>query len=827
MTPKHNLLIALPLILIPPAAALALAAALGWLRFQWSLAGVGYVLGAYAAWIALLAGLAEIGGFLRTPRGDAHHPTEAAPPGPQPAPPGGDRFDMSGDYRGATITIKPGVSDAAPAPTSLHQLPAPPADFTGRSAELAELKAVLQAGGGAAICGLRGMGGIGKTALALVLAQELAADYPDAQLFLDLKGTDPQPLSPAQAIAHVLRAYHPTARLPESQAELEGLYRSALHSQHALLLMDNAAGAEQVASLMPPAGCLLLVTSRQHFTLPGLVSKNVDTLPPEDARTLLLRIATRMSDKCADQIAELCGCLPLALRLAGSALAERADLDPADYLRRLGEAQTRLDLVDASLDLSYRLLTAEMQGLWRALAVFPGDFDRAGAAAVWALEPDPAGDALGELARYSLVEWEAVTGRYRLHDLARLFAAERLEHAERTQAAARHAAHYEMAARAANYLYLQGGENVLRGLALFDLEWANIQAGQTWAAAQAEANPDAARLCSAYPAAAAYCLDLRLHPRQWIEWLEAGARAARRLGDKAAEGADLGNLGLAYDDLGEPRQAVEYYHQALAIAREIGDRRSEGNALGNLGGAYYALGDAHRAIEYYEQQLVITREIGDRRGEGNALGNLGAAYAALGQPRRAIEYYEQALAIHRDIGDRRGEGADLGNLSLAYWSLDEPRRAIEYYEQALTISRDIGDRRGEGADLGNLGAAYTALGQPRRAIEYHEQALAIAHEIGDRRNEGNWLGNLGTAYYALGEPHRAIEHYEQALAIHRDIGDRRGEGNALTNLGLAYRDLDQPGQARDYLQEALAIFEAVESPNAEQVRQDLAGLEAG
>jgi len=349
-----------------------------------------------------------------------------------------------------------------PRAVSLHQLPAPPADFTGREAELAELETAIETGG-VTISGLRGMGGVGKTALALKLAEQLAPRYPDAQFYLDLKGTDPTPLTAAEALAHVVRAYHPTARLPESEGELGGLYRSVLHGQRALLLMDNAANRAQVEPLLPPAGCLLLVTSRQHFVLPGLRALNLDALPPDDARRLLLKIAPR-SEACASEIAELCGYLPLALRLAGSALAERADLSPARYLERLRDKQTRLGLVDASLSLSYELLREELQQRWAMLAVFPGTFDGTAAAAAWAMDPEPAADALSELVRHSLVEWDAETSRYRLHDLARLFADARLGAAERATVQRRHAAHYEAVLHATDQLYQQGGEALLRGL---------------------------------------------------------------------------------------------------------------------------------------------------------------------------------------------------------------------------------------------------------------------------------------------------------------------------------------------------------------------------
>jgi hypothetical protein len=171
------------------------------------------------------------------------------------------------------------------------------------------------------------MGGIGKTALALKLAQELAPLYPDAQIYLDLQGVSAKPLTAAQAMAHVIRTFHPDTRLPESEAEMGALYLSALHGQRALLLMDNAAGADQVRPLLPPQECFLLLTSRFFFHLPGLQVNGLDEMPPEEARTLLLRIAPRIGDQ-ADRIVDICAGVPFSLRQAAGTLAERPDLSP-------------------------------------------------------------------------------------------------------------------------------------------------------------------------------------------------------------------------------------------------------------------------------------------------------------------------------------------------------------------------------------------------------------------------------------------------------------------------------------------------------------------
>jgi tetratricopeptide (TPR) repeat protein len=704
----------------------------------------------------------------------------------------------------------PSEPQALPQPPSpLHQLPADLPDFTGRQAELHQLLDHLAAGPvaptAAAISAIGGMGGIGKTALAVHVAHRLAGRFPDAQIVVDLAGTTGQPLAPEEAMRRVVHAFRPELRLPDDPAELAAVYRTTLSGRRALLLLDDAAGGAQVRPLLPPAPCGLIVTSRRSIALSGMRSLNLDLLSMDEARALLREIlgAERATPEELDGIAQLCGRLPLALRVAGSFLKVHADWTPAEYAQALADERDRLArLVHEDLDVRAALRMsavqlvrerAELAAAWQMLSVFPAPFDRAAAAAVWEVAEAEARDWLSELAVRSLLLYDAGGQVYRLHDLMRPVARDVFAHdgagpdaeaeGERLgRAILRHAEYYLAWGDQAQALYKQGGEQMLEALRRFDAAWPHLQAA--FARMQARDDDPAARWLSEFPGRTIYLLDLRLPPREQILLHEAALSVARRLRDRRAEGVHLGHLGLAYHRLGEVRRAIEYYEQALDIARQIGDRGNEGIHLGNLGLAYAALGEVRRAIEVYEQALEIDSQIGDRRGEGNALGNLGSAYADLGQV----------------------------------------RRAIECYEQALEIARQIGDRRGEGNALGNLGNAYHRLGQMRRAIEYHEQALEIARQIGDRRAEGSLLGNLGTAYAALGAVRQTIGSFEQALEIARQIGHRQLEASTLANLGLLAREQSDAARARDLWQQALRIYEAIEDPNAERVRGWLAEI---
>lgn len=303
--------------------------------------------------------------------------------------------------------------------------------------------------------------------------------------------------------------------------------------------------------------------------------------------------------------------------------------------------------------------------------------------------------------------------------------------------------------------------------------------------------------------------------------------------DRWSEGAALGNLGVAYDILGQYERTIDFCQRSLTIAREIGNHQGEGTALSTLGSAYDSLGKYKQAINFCQRSLTIAREIGNRRGEGVALSNLGGVYDSLGRYEWAIDCYQQHLAIAREIGDRQGEGIALSNLGGAFSKLGQYERASDFHQQNLTIAREIGDRRGKSAALGNLGITFSRLGQCERAIDFHQQALVIAQEIGDREGESAALGNLGITVSRLGQYERAIDFYQQQLVITREIGDRLGENIALVNLGETQYKLRQYSDSLGNNQAALGIsreigardVEAEALKNLAAVNQALSELE--
>jgi tetratricopeptide (TPR) repeat protein len=607
-------------------------------------------------------------------------------------------------------------------PQSLHQIPDPPRYFKGREKEIDELVAAARETGAI----ISGLGGIGKTTLAYKLAHELAGDYPDAQLLVGLNGTSASPLFAADAMGQIIHAFHPQADLPASQSKRSGLYRSVLHGKRAVLLLDDAADADQIEPLVPPASCALIITSRTRFQIPGMHALNLGMLGKEEARMLLLEISPRVHDY-ADEIAELCGYLPLALEIAASAMAERVDLAPAEYTRRLRDERKRLDLVDASLSLSYDLLDERLQRLWARLSVFSIPFEREAAAAVWELELDAAVDHLGQLLRYSLIDWRENVGRYDFHDLARIFAYQKLQEIEDPRSIHRLAAAYFETKITDEESEVTASE-VLEAID----QWERAEDWEQFAWR-------CARLARGFHRVGSW--------EEITDRLERALRAVReRLDNPGLETALLNELGTITWKKGEWDKAIDIFEENLKILEQLGDVHGKGHTWGALGNIYVDKREWAQAMDMYRKSLSALEQVDDRWGLAQGWGNLGNAYALKREWEQAIREYRRSLAMKRSLGDLRGIADTLLNLGNIDFERRDWDRATEIYEEALEIFQHLGVLQSVAHALASLGRVCVQKDEWNRATEVLEQSLEIYEQVGDAHGIATVRGVLGTLH---------------------------------------------------------------------------------
>jgi tetratricopeptide (TPR) repeat protein len=618
----------------------------------------------------------------------------------------------------------------APAPvvTALHQLKPPPSDFLGREAELATLTSTLSEGK-TNIVVLHGLGGSGKTALALKLAEQVAPAYPDAQFYVDLQGLT-QPLLATEVMSRVIRAYYPTSKLPDKEAELNGQYLSVLHNRRALLLLDNAANEEQVIPLIPPAGCAMIVTSRQRFVLPGQLVRHLEELSAHEARHLLLQIAPRIGDR-ADKIARLCGNLPLALRLAGSTLAGHPDLDLAEYAQRLADNRKRLELVEASVSLSCDLLSAELQRYWYELAIFTAPFGRAAAALEVSLKS--VAEALSEFIRYSLLEWNEVDQTYHLHDLVRLFAGTHLGRIEK-QAAHRRVGHY--------YSHDQRQRYLLD--AIF-----HLQRGGEY--------EEAAQLATSNTSV---IMGRRQSPtmRSLLEQFKAG-----QLSKPQTIAVNI-SLGQIYALLGEEQKARIRFRRAIAQAATL-SRSSAKHLL--LARAYRGIGELLEHESPLKALDSLRRGLRESAGrdpqlEADMRIKVGTILMNLEKYVAAQNSVEQGMKM-LPRGPSQLRAAALLNLSEIYYRQGRARDGQQIARRALTISNQLKDDWMKLKLKINMGVNADISGSWSDALVHYQEALELAAQLGDVNHLTMLRINLGSLHMNMGDYVTANDHLQKGL----------------------------------------------------------------
>jgi tetratricopeptide (TPR) repeat protein/transcriptional regulator with XRE-family HTH domain len=740
---------------------------------------------------------------------------------------------------------------AVPVP---RELPADVGGFAGRAVELAELDLLLpdaipDEGGGPSgpvvISAVSGTAGVGKTALAVRWAHRVVAAFPDGQLYVNLRGYDPdRPVSAAEALAGFLRALGVAALdIPLEEAERAARYRSLVAGRRLLVVLDNAASVEQVRPLLPGTeSVMVVVTSRD--SLAGLVARDgahrldLDLLPAADAVALLRALIggrVEADPAVAEALAELCARLPLALRVAAELAASQPDAPLSALVGELSGEANRLELLDPGGDprgavagvfsWSYRHLALDAARMFRLLGLHPGpDWDRHAAAALADAGVAEAGRLLAVLARAHLIQ-PARPGRYGMHDLMRAYAA------SHNPDQARHAAltglfDYYLAGCAAAMDHLTPAERHQRP----DPPPAVAAVPQLGDPATARAWLDAE--LATLVAVAAYTASngwpghtIRLSATLFryldgdhnIEGLTIGGHAlnaARDCGDRAAQARQLTWTGVFYDKQGHHHRAAGYHQQAVDIARDSGDRYAEAIALGNLAVTYSRQGQCQLAAEHYQLALTSYRQLSDEVGEAINLTNLGNIFTLQGCYQQAAETQQQALACFRELGDQLGEAIALINLGEVYYRQGSYHQAASHQRQALALGRESSHKEPEAQALTRLGEICNRLGDYAQADEYHQNALALYRKTG-LEGEADALNGAGETLLTTGRPEQAHACHTAALALTRQTGNRPEQARSLTRLAAVLRQQGDYDQAASCNQQALTIYRQIGDPGGE------------
>ncbi|MFJ8086495.1 AfsR/SARP family transcriptional regulator [Streptomyces sp. NPDC096205] len=716
-----------------------------------------------------------------------HHTPAASPPAGTPTPlspaPPDPQAPGAQDLRSpATLNSQQSPAPSAAVPSQLpHALPA----FTGRAAELADVRALLSGtdhngdgspvdpvhpvdpAGTVVIGVIGGMAGVGKTTLAVHCAHQLADRFPDGRLYVDLRGFDPSGAvtEPGEAVRGFLHALGvPPDRVPHGLDAQTALYRGLLAGRRVLILLDNARDTDHVRPLLPGTpGCLTLVTSRDD--LAGLIAGHgarALTLRPfrvEEGREFLVsRLGAERVEAepgAADEIVRRCAGLPLAL----ACVAARAALHPAFPLgaiaAELRDADGSLDAFarsDASLDVgtvfswSSRAVSPEAARVFRLLALHPGPHVTApAAAALAALPPRRVRPLLAELAGVHLLN-EPAPGRYAFHDLLRAHATELLHErhteAERRAATSRLHHHYLHTAHTAGMLLAPHADQMSlpplpEGATpepLADdtraLDWLTAEYAVLLAVVDSAAASGDDRVACLLAWALEPFFDRRGHWHEGAAAQRTALDAALRLGEPALEARGLRGLARAEGRLGLHERSLPRLTRALELFTTLGDDIGRADTHRSLGWEAEQAGDLDGALRHNRLALDLFRAAGAHAAQASVLNSVGWYHALRGEYRDALRHCFEALTTLQELGDRYGQAATWDSIAYAHHHLGRHPHALLGYRNCLALLRELGVPYLEGVTLLRLGDTHLATGDHDGARTCWQQALALLARLG-------------------------------------------------------------------------------------------------
>jgi DNA-binding SARP family transcriptional activator/tetratricopeptide (TPR) repeat protein len=736
-------------------------------------------------------------------------------------------------------------------------LPRDIAAFTGREHELAHLLdgiGGLAAGGAVSgIHAIDGMAGIGKTTFAVHAAHRLAPGFPDGQYFLPLHAHTPgqRPVDPADALASLLlTAGLAPQQIPPGLEARAARWRDQVAGKKVLLLLDDAAGHEQVRPLLPgTAGSVVLITSRRRLTaLEDAAVISLDTLPPGEAAALLARVADRpdlgTGAGPAGEITRLCGYLPLAIAMLASQLRNHPARTAAGLAAELAAARDRLALmraenlsVAAAFGLSYADLSPGPQRLFHRLGLVPGpSIDAYAAAALDGTGLDEARRCLDELYDQHLLA-EPGPGRYQLHDLLR-------EHA-RTLTAADDPADRDAATERLLDYYLHTALAAARqaptwttvqdrpppgrppahvpGLSSHQqaADWLETERPNLHAAAEHAVASGRARHTVQIAAAIGDLLLIHGHWDQAAALHRTALTAAKQAGDRPGQAGALNHLGILHQLTGDFGAAAASFAQAAELYGDAGDQPGQVRVLTWLAFLRSLAGDYPAATAISRRALALAQDSRDPLSQADALNTLGLVQRLTGDCAAAAVNQQQALEAYSSIGYRLGQVEALYDLGVVQRDTGDYPAAAASHQQALKLFRHLGYRLGEARALNGLGVVQQETGDYVAAAASHQQALSLFRDFGYRLGEAEALNCLGELSSRTSATHLAREHHTRALTIASDFGVPLEEARALEGIGQAHLRDGNRSDGEALLRQALAIYQHIGAPAAQRVQQTL------
>jgi tetratricopeptide (TPR) repeat protein len=637
-------------------------------------------------------------------------------------------------------------------------LPADIANFTGRKKEIDFICKSLLGRKPLSIVSVAGMAGVGKSSLAIHVAHQLAkSDFPDVQLYEDLRGSDGDPLEAGDVLSKWLRAFGlDESLIPLDLQERASVYRSQMAGKRAIVVLDNAKDESQIKPLLPGSQtCAVILTSRRILSvLQGAIFLDLKVLSNLEAWELLanlvgvLRLEAEQEE--ATEILRFCAGLPLAIRIVGGTLKSKPHWRLVDYRTKLADERQRLahlqlkDLaVRASFELSYRELSATDGLLFSRLGMLIGKNFKEDLAEVLEKSENPVIDRIERLIDAQLLE-PIGDHRYRFHDLLHLFAREKLaahisvEEQEvmkqqivdwgHKQSDLMNVCLYPMKRHQMVQKWIESGKVIanfgeqhsnLSALAWFEYEKSQLITAINWAK-----NAERWDIVLSLVENLVNFLESRSYVHDWEEISLIALQVSRQSGDRHRQSQSLNNLGNVFRLQSRWDIAIDFYQESLNICRELNDMDGEAKSLMGLAIIYQSQNRWDEAIDFYQENLVICQKSNDWYAENTSLDKLGDLYQSQNRWGNAMDCYQRSLTIYRELNDLYGQVKSLVKLAIAYQSQNLWDEVIDCYEQSLPIYRELSDGYSEAQALGNLGKIYERKGEPNRAIAFWKESLA-------------------------------------------------------------------------------------------------------